>query len=211
MTTVEMRGRSRNRSRSPLSVSQMRMTSSTSPGQSTNVTCLDVSVSSVKYSMSSRCSRGTSVALTCVHMRSSSGISSRSAVHSLRSCRVLGLRTPVRKSRVLATHPLGAKWNGSPAPRRTSSEGVAPAITKERGHCPMAHSTSSRGSRTRPVSSSICAPLAASSGRTRDPANRMPTSERSPIALSAIWDFSPSLSHSVRALTGSTTLDAFVV
>ena len=166
VTTVEMRGRARKRSRSPESVSQMRSTASTSPGQSTNVTCLRVSVSIVKYSSSSRCSSGTSDALTCVHMMSSCGSSSMSAVHSRRSCSVLARRSPVRKSSVLATQPLGTKWKGSPSSSRTSSASVRPAISTLRGHWPAAHSTSSRGSLTMPVASSTCAPRSASSGRT---------------------------------------------
>ena len=200
MTTVEMRGRSRNRSRSPDSTSQMRSTASTSCGQSTNVTCLDVSVTIVKYSTSSRRSRGTSEALTCVHMRSISGSSSMRAVHSRRSCSVLGRRMPVRKSSVLATHPLGAKWNDSVSPSVTSSAGVAPAITNERGVCVMAHSTSSRGRRAMPLASSTSAPRAARSGSVCEPAKRMPTVASTSSAWSTMRPFSSSLSHDVVAL-----------
>ena len=170
VTTVEMRGRARKRSRSPESASQTRSTASTSPGQSTKVTCLHVSVSSVKYFVSSRRSIGTSDALTCVHMMSSCGSSSISAVHSRRSCSVLARRSPVRKSSVLATQPLGTKWKGSPSSSRTSSASVRPAIRMLRGHWPAAHSTSSRGRRAMPVAWSTWAPRSSSSGRTAEPA-----------------------------------------
>ena len=199
VTTVEIRGRSRNRSRSPDMTSQRRMTASTSVGQSTKVTCIEVSVSIVKYSTSSRRSSGTSVALTCVHMRSICGNSSMSAVHSRRSWSVLGRRTPVRKSSVLATQPLGAKWKSSLSPSRTSSSGVAPAITNDRGHCVMAHSTRSRGSFAMPLASSTWAPRAARNGSISEPAKRMPVVASSSIAWSAMRLFSGSLSHVVVA------------
>ena len=176
MTTVEMRGRSRKLSRSPDSTSQMRSTASTSLGQSTNVTCLDVSVSIVKYSTSSRRSSGTSVALTCVHMRSSS----RQLVHEGGAlAQVLEGAGPAdARCGSPASWPRtrsGAKWNGSPSPSTTSSAGVAPAITNDRGLWAMAHSTSSRGRRAMPVASSTSAPRAASRGSTLEPAKRMPT------------------------------------
>ena len=163
--TVEMRGRARKRSRSPASASHSRTTASTSVGQSTKVTCLRVSVSSVKYSVSSRCSSGTSDALTCVHMMSRFGSSSFSAVASRTSCRVLARRSPVRKSSVLATQPLGEKWKGSPSSSRTSSASVRPAIRMPRGHCASAHSTSSRGRRAMPVVSSTSAPRSPEQGQ----------------------------------------------
>ncbi len=200
MSTVEIRGRSLNRARSPASSSQMRPTAAGSSGGSTKVTCLVVSVSSAKYSTSSRRSTGTSEALTCVHITSSCGSSSMRPVHSRRSCSVLARRTPVRKSSVLATQPLGAKWNGSPSSSRTSSSGVAPASTSRRGHCASAHSTSSRGRRAIPDDSSTRAPRAASSVRTAEPAKRMPTSASNSIASSAMRSFSSTLSHSVFAL-----------
>jgi len=96
----------------------------------------------------------------------------------------------VRKSSVLATHPLGAKWNGSPSPSTTSSAGVAPAITNERGVWAMAHSTSSRGRRAMPVAASTSAPRAASRGSTLEPAKRMPVLASRSIAWSAMRLFS---------------------
>ena len=60
------------------------------------------------------------------HIRSSCGNSSFSPVVSRRSCSVLARRSPVRKSSVLATQPLGAKWKGSPSSSTTSSSGSRP-------------------------------------------------------------------------------------
>ena len=208
VTSVDSRGRARKRSISPESASQRRSTGAGSEGVSTNVTCLRVPESSVKYSVSSRFSRGTSVAVTCVHMRSSSDSMSMSAVASRTSQSVLGRRFPVRWSSVLATQPLGEKWNGWPSSSSTSSCSVRPAMSTARGICAMAHSTSSRGSHATPVASSTWAPRSASSGSTREPAKRMPTSASSWMAWSASRLFSPSLSHVVVGLIAPVPLDS---
>ena len=71
-----IRGRARNASMLPARTSKMPLTASMWLGQSTMTTGFTVCVRKVKYSISSRCSTGTSLAVAKVQTTSTSGVSS---------------------------------------------------------------------------------------------------------------------------------------
>ena len=120
VSSVLNRGLAANASAPPARMSAIRSSGSACVGLSTNVTCLWDSSSTAAYSISSRSSMGTSLAVTVVHMTSTAGDSSSRAVAARKSASVEGRRSPVAASSTNAAHPDEQKRVGWSSARATS-------------------------------------------------------------------------------------------